>query len=213
MLAQHISKRPNLRLRGLQGYEGHCMHETVRETRIQKVRAAMDHLGETIDLLEKNGFECEVVSSGGTGTYDLSGSDERVTEIQAGSYVFMDNFHARIVTDFLHALTVLGTVVNQHGKTIVIDAGKKSVSVDLASPTMLPYPFYKARSFAEEHALFEVDERCQFKLGDTVDLIPGYAPSTVNIYDVYHVVEKDMVVDIWPILPRGPGHLGIFSEL
>jgi len=48
--------------------------------------------------------------------------------------------------------------------------------------------------------LFDVDERCGLKLGDTVELVPGYAPTTVNLYDAYHVVEKDVVVDIWPII-------------
>jgi D-serine deaminase-like pyridoxal phosphate-dependent protein len=40
-------------------------------------------------------------------------------------------------------------------------------------------------------------------------LLPGYAPTTVNLYDVYHVVEQGVVVDVWPIVPRGAGHGGI----
>ena len=55
---------------------------------------------------------------------------------------------------------------------------------------MVEYPVYQARVFAEEHALFDVDERCKLPLGDTVELVPGYAPTTVNLYDVYHVVEE-----------------------
>jgi D-serine deaminase-like pyridoxal phosphate-dependent protein len=109
-------------------------------------------------------------------------------------------------------LTVLGTVVIQHGNTIVLDSGRKSVGIDFVLPTMVDYPFYQARYFAEEHALFDVDERCQLKLGDTVELIPGYAPTTVNLYDAYHVVENGVVVDIWPIIPRGPGHVGILRD-
>ena len=66
--------------------------------------------------------------------------------------------------------------------------------------------------FAEEHALFDVDERCALKLGDTVEVVPGYAPTTVNLYDAYHVVENDVVVDIWPIVPRGPGHFGTLTD-
>ena len=208
-LAQHVARLPGLRLRGVQGYEGHCMLEPDRATRIQKAHAAMDYLGTVIDRLAASGFECEVVSAGGTGTYDITGNNPRVTEIQAGSYVFMDNFHGKLVPGFSRALTVLGTVVIQHGYTIVLDAGRKSVGIDFVLPTMVDYPFYQARYFAEEHALFDVDERCSLKLGDTVELIPGYAPTTVNLYDAYHVVEKDVVVDIWPIIPRGAGHGGL----
>jgi len=204
-LAQRAAKLPGLRLRGVQGYEGHCMLEPDRDVRIQKAHAAMDYLGNVIDSLAAAGFGCEVVSAGGTGTYDITGNNPRVTEIQAGSYIFMDNFHGNLVPGFSRALTVLGTVVIQHGNTIVLDSGRKSVGIDFVLPTMVDYPYYQARYFAEEHALFDVDERCHLKLGDTVELIPGYAPTTVNLYDAYHVVENGVVVDIWPILPRGPG--------
>jgi len=210
-LAQHISKLPGLKLRGVQGYEGHCMSEPDRAVRIEKARAAMDYLGNVVDRLAEAGFACEVVSSGGTGTYDITGNNSRVTEIQAGSYVFMDNFHGNLVPGFSQALTVLGTVVARHGNTVVLDPGRKSIGIDFVLPTMLDYPFYRARYFAEEHALFDVDERCLLKLGDTAELIPGYAPSTVNLYDAYHVVENGTVVDIWPIIPRGPGHIGILA--
>ncbi len=211
-LAQHVAMLPGLKLRGVQGYEGHCMLEPDRDVRIQKAHAAMDYLGTAIDRLAAAGFACEVVSAGGTGTYDITGNNPRVTEIQAGSYVFMDNFHGNLVPGFSRALTVLGTVVIQHGNTIVLDAGRKSVGIDFVLPTMIDYPFYQARYFAEEHALFDVDERCRLKLGDTTELIPGYAPSTVNLYDAYHVVENNVVVDIWPIVPRGAGHGGILNE-
>jgi D-serine deaminase-like pyridoxal phosphate-dependent protein len=211
-LAEHVAKLPALRLRGIQAYEGHCMLEPDRAVRIQKAIAAMDYVGTLIDRLASAGFACEVVSAGGTGTYDITGNNPRVTEIQAGSYVFMDNFHGNLVPGFSRALTVLGTVVIHHGKTVVLDSGRKSVGIDFVPPTMVDYPYYQARYFAEEHALFDVDERCHLKLGNTVELTPGYAPTTVNLYDAYHVVEKDVVIDIWPIVPRGPGHGGILAD-
>ena len=106
-------------------------------------------------------------------------------------------------------MTVLGTVVIRHGNTIVLDSGRKSIGIDFVLPTLVEYPFYQARYFAEEHALFDVDERCPLTLGSTAELIPGYAPTTVNLYDAYHVVENGLVTDIWPIIPRGPGHGGL----
>jgi len=210
-LARRVDDLPGLRLRGVQGYEGHCMREPDRSVRVQKAQAAMAYLGEVVDRLAAAGFGCEVVSAGGTGTYDITGANPRVTEIQAGSYVFMDNFHGNLVPGFSRALTVLGTVMSHHGDTIVLDSGRKSIGIDFVLPTMVEYPFYEARYFAEEHALFDVDDRCGLGLGDTAELTPGYAPSTVNLYDVYHVVEDGVVVDIWPIIPRGPGHGGILA--
>jgi D-serine deaminase-like pyridoxal phosphate-dependent protein len=212
VLAQLVEKLPGLRFRGLQGYEGHCMHETDRTVRTQKANAAMDYLGTVVDRLGREGFPCEVVSGGGTGTYDITSFNPHVTEIQAGSYTFMDNFHGNLVPGFSRALTVLGTVVIQHGQTIVLDSGRKSVGIDFCLPTMVDYPFYQARYFAEEHALFDVDDRCRLKLGDTVELTPGYAPTTVNLYDAYHVVEKNVVVDVWAIVPRGASHCGLLND-
>ena len=210
-LAQCVDKFSGLRLRGVQGYEGHCMLEPDRAVRIQKANAAMAYLGTVVDRLTSAGFDCEVVSAGGTGTYDITGNNPRVTEIQAGSYTYMDNFHGNLVPGFSPALTVLGSVVIQHGNTLVLDSGRKSIGIDFVLPTMIDYPFYQARYFAEEHALFEVDDRCRLELGDVVELIPGYAPTTVNLYDAYHVVENDVVTDIWPIVPRGAGHGGLFT--
>jgi len=210
-LAQHLSKLSNLHFLGVQGYEGHCMLEPDRNLRIAKAKKAMDYLGEAISQLAKAGFECKIVSAGGTGTYDITGADSRVTEIQAGSYVFMDKFHGNLVPGFSRSLTVLSTVFIKHGNTIVMDAGRKSIGIDFVQPTMVEYPDYQARYFAEEHALFDVDKKCKLKRGDTVEFIPGYSPTTVNLYDAFHVVEDDVVVDIWPIIPRGPGHVGILG--
>jgi 3-hydroxy-D-aspartate aldolase len=210
-LARRIAGLKGLRLRGVQGYEGHCMHLRERTERAAAARAAMDYLAEVVGRLSAAGFGCEVVSAGGTGTYDITGADPRVTEIQAGSYVFMDNFHGGLVPGFSNALTVLGAVAIQHGQTIVLDVGRKSIGIDFVQPTLVEYPFYQARYFAEEHALFDVDARCRLALGDTAELVPGYAPSTVNLYDVYHVVEGGEVVDVWPIVPRGPGHGGLLE--
>jgi D-serine deaminase-like pyridoxal phosphate-dependent protein len=210
-LAQTLARHPALRFRGVQGYEGHCMLEPDRTVRIAKCHAALDYIGSIVTQLKEAGLPCEVVSAGGTGTYDITGNDSRVTEIQAGSYVFMDNFHGNLVPGFSRSLTVLGTVVIHHGQTIVLDSGRKSIGIDFVFPSLVDYPFYKARFFAEEHALFDVDERCPLKLGDATELTPGYAPTTVNLYDAYHVVENGAVVDIWPVYPRGPGHGGLLA--
>jgi D-serine deaminase-like pyridoxal phosphate-dependent protein len=210
-LAQALVRLPALRFRGVQAYEGHCTLEPDRAVRIAKCHTALDYLGSIVTQLKEAGFPCEVVSAGGTGTYDITGNDSRVTEIQAGSYVFMDNFHGNLVPGFSRALTVLGTVVIRHGQTIVLDSGRKSIGIDFVLPSLVDYPFYKARFFAEEHALFDVDERCALKLGDATELTPGYAPTTVNLYDAYHVVENGVVVDIWPVYPRGPGHGGLLA--
>jgi hypothetical protein len=65
--------------------------------------------------------------------------------------------------------------------------------------------------FDEEHGIFAATAADGLRVGDVVELVPGYAPGTVNWYDVYHVVEGDSIVDIWPVIPRGPGHGGLIA--
>ena len=130
-----------------------------------------------------------------------------MTEIQAGTYVVMDNFHGVMVPGFEHSLTIQATVISRQSGHVIVDAGSKSVA-DPADVTIVGHDLPVFR-FDEEHGIFDATGGSALRVGDAVALVPGYSPSTVNWYDVYHVVQEDVVVDIWPIIPRGPGHHGI----
>jgi len=206
-LATHVEGLEGLRLLGLTGYEGHCSLTPERELRHERQRTAMSFLVETADALLAAGLPCPIVSAGGTATWDWTASFPRVTESQAGSYVVMDNFHGAMVGDFEHAVTVAATVISRRPDRVIVDAGNKSMGAPaLASIKDHDLPSFR---FDEEHGIFEATADAGLAVGDVVELIPGYAPGTVNWYDAYHVVEDDRVVDIWPIVPRGPGHGGL----
>ena len=96
-VARHAAALPGIEWRGAMGYEGHCMLEPDRELRVTKQGKAMADLFEVVDHLAADGIDCEIVSAGGTGTYDLIAAHPRVTELQAGSYVFMDAFHGSLI--------------------------------------------------------------------------------------------------------------------
>jgi 3-hydroxy-D-aspartate aldolase len=149
-------------------------------------------------------LEVEIVSSGGTGTYDLTSARARVTEIQAGSYAFMDTAHAAVVSQFEFALTVLAMVISRHGNTLVLDAGKKTLGLDTPPPILLGHAG-SLQYVAEEHTVFHVDADAELDTGSVVELVPSYCPVTVNLHDVYHVVEDGTVTEIWPIVALGPG--------
>jgi D-serine deaminase-like pyridoxal phosphate-dependent protein len=204
-VAEQVHHLPGLRLRGVMGYEGHCTLEADRAVRTGNARAAMEYLLTMADALAAAGLPIEVVSAGGTGTYDLTGMNPRVTEIQAGSYVFMDAARLAFLSEFAPALTVLSTVISRQGSTLVLDSGKKSVSTDFTLPRIVDFsPEQLApRRFAEEHLLCDAAPDCPLAVGDRVELIPGYCPTTVHLHEVYHVVERGMVVDLWPVLARG----------
>jgi D-serine deaminase-like pyridoxal phosphate-dependent protein len=209
-VAGHISRLPHLRLRGVMGYEGHCGREADRTVRAQKAQAAMEYLLSIADRLAGAGLPVAVVSAGGTGTYDLTGMNPRVTEIQAGSYALMDATRLALLSEFAPALTVLTTVISRQGNTVVLDGGKKTVGVDFTLPWIAGLSPEQAvpRSASEEHLLYDVAPECPLAMGDRVEVVPGYCPTTVNLHEVYHVVEDGVVVDLWPVLARGAGRGG-----
>jgi D-serine deaminase-like pyridoxal phosphate-dependent protein len=203
-LAGRVSRLPGLRLRGVMGYEGHCVMEPDRALRAQKALAAIERLLGCKAALASAGYSIEVVSAGGTGTSDITSAHPGVTEIQAGSYVFSDATRQGIVPHFAVALTVLATVVSRHDDTLVIDAGKKTVGVDFTLPRIIDAAATVRRA-SEEHLICEVAAGSLLSVGDRVEVIPGYCPTTINLHDAYHVIQGGTVVDIWPILARGPG--------
>ena len=202
-----VEQAPGLRLKGVLGYEGHCMLEPDRDLRIQKARAANDVLTGVVDEFDRHGLDTTIVAAGGLGTWDITGANPRITEIHAGSYIFSDAFHRTLVPGFDPALTVLSTVISRHGDLAVLDSGRKSIGIDRTPPEVvsgegvLRYE-YGVPFIHEEHIGLELAADSQLAVGDRVEMMPGYAPTTANFYDCYHVVEDGVIVDVWPILAR-----------
>jgi D-serine deaminase-like pyridoxal phosphate-dependent protein len=170
----------------------------------------MRRLVEVADAIRADGIPVDIVSAGGTATWEWTAATPGVTEIQAGSYVVMDEFHGAMVPEFERALTVATRVVSTPPGRVIVDAGSKSLG-DPDASRMRGHDLRVVR-FDEEHGVFETGPDAP-ALGSVVELVPGYAPSTVNWFDVYHVVEEGQVVDLWPVIPRGPGHAGLLTAL
>jgi len=206
-LAQHVEGAPGLRLVGPFGYEGHCMLEPDRELRIRKAQESNAQLIELADAFEREGLATEIVAAGGLGTWDITGANPRITEIHAGSYIFMDAFHRALVPGFDPALTVVSTVISRTGDMAVVDCGRKAIGIDRAVPELVgtggEVRFEHGEHFIhEEHTALTLVDAPEVGVGSTVRLMPGYAPTTVNLYDCYFVIEDDEVVDVWPIRGR-----------
>jgi D-serine deaminase-like pyridoxal phosphate-dependent protein len=206
-LARQVTDLPGLRFEGITGYEGHCSLTIDDELRLQRQREAMTFFTGVADLLEADGIPCPIRSAGGIATWQWTAAFPGITEIQAGTYVVMDNYHGQMVPGFEHSLTVQASVISRQSGKVIVDAGNKSIA-DPANVTMVGHPHTSFR-FDEEHGVFAAPGGSSLRVGDSVALVPGYSPTTVNWYDVYHVVRDDVVVDIWPIIPRGPGHHGL----
>lgn len=203
-VAAAVDSLPGVKLRGVMGYEGHVVTEPDRELRARNANAAMDLLAQRIDELETRGFRIEIVSAGGTNTYDMTGVHPRVTELQTGSYAVMDAWFASLTPAFRPAVTVLAQCVSRQAGTAVLDCGTKTVTVDYFQP-QLPPGQGTIREVHEEHMLIDVSDGDGPSPGERVELVVGYCGGTINLHDVFHVVQADQVVDIWAIRARGAG--------
>jgi D-serine deaminase-like pyridoxal phosphate-dependent protein len=210
-LARYVAGRPGLRFDGITGYEGHCSLTIDNDLRHERQREAMSFFTGVADLLESSGIPCPIRSAGGIATWNWTASFPGITEIQAGTYVVMDNYHGQMVDGFEHSLTIQASVISRQSGKVIVDAGNKSVAapsdVSIVGHDLAPF------RFDEEHGIFAAPDGSPLRVGDRVALVPGYSPTTVNWYDAYHVVRDDVVTDIWPIIPRGPGHNGIAAQL
>jgi D-serine deaminase-like pyridoxal phosphate-dependent protein len=205
-LADRIAELPGLKLRGVQGYEGHCMLEPDPDQRVADTQTANRQAIDAFDLLAERGHPVEVISAGGTGTYHITGANPRIHEVQAGSYALMDAMHRALVDGgFEVAMTVAGTVISRQGNTVVLDCGRKTVGIDFVTPPLVSHPEGRMRYYAEEHCIVDFPGPPSLDLGDVAEVMGGYGPTTVNLHDVFHVVEDGVVTDIWPVTPRGPG--------
>ncbi|HEU4692412.1 MAG TPA: DSD1 family PLP-dependent enzyme [Vicinamibacterales bacterium] len=210
-LAGQAAQSKGITLRGVMGYEGHLQPIRDRAEREARTRQAMRGLVATARRIRDAGLPCDVVSAGGTGTYDVSGRIDGITEIQAGSYALMDTDYAGVGVPFEAAFWVLGTVVSRPARErCVADCGHKSTTKDHGNPLVKGIPGATVTALNDEHATIALPPDSRIAIGDRVELLPSHTDPTVNLHDVFYVVRGDQVVDIWPIAGRGyPEHRAV----
>src|SRR5262249_8268941 len=150
------------------------------------------------DEFERAGLCTDIVAGGGLGTWDITGANPRITEIHAGSYIFSDAFHRNLVPGFEPALTVLATGISVSGAAAVVDCGGKSIGIDRTPPEVVggrgSIRFEHGEHFIhEEHSVLDLPDGSDLSVGDRVELMPGYSPTTVNLYDMFYVVQDGLV--------------------
>jgi D-serine deaminase-like pyridoxal phosphate-dependent protein len=208
-LAHALRGLSHLRLKGVQGYEGHLQHVHDAGEREQRCRQAMHLLTETAVQLRAAGFTIDIVTTGGTGTAEICASCEGVTEVQPGSFVFMDvDYRNAIGPVYANALTILSTVISQPTTTrAVVDAGLKSLSTDSGMPEPKDLPGITYRPGGDEHGILTGKNgslvSASLHVGDRIKLIPSHIDTTINLHDVYYAHRAGRLVAIWPVAARG----------
>ena len=209
-LAKKVDGSKNMKLIGLMGYSGGASHTHGWEERKRKSLEDTAGLLESAGMARKAGLPVEIVTGGSTGTYNIDSEKKGLTELQAGSFVFMDTLYRHIggkqdpavYSDFGNSLTVMTTVISQrHPHQCTIDAGNKA----LLKPTdeVKGRPEVKVENQGAEYGILVwKDGDREFKLGERVELYPSNLDMSTNVYDRYYVARGEQIVDVWPIMGR-----------
>lgn len=213
-LAERIMKMPHLKLRGIHSYSGASSHVTGFEARKEHSHKVMQTPLESFFRMKKAGMPVEIMSGGSTGTYNIDPSiNKGMTELQVGSYVFMDVDYRRVggqsgsvYEDFTPSLSVLATVISKnHPDRATVDAGYKAFATDrkfgpeIQGVTGVEYQFN-----GDEHgALIFNNPSQEIRLGDRLEFIVPHCDPNVNLYDRLFCVRGQKVVAVWPVAGRG----------
>jgi D-threonine aldolase len=190
-----VARAAGLEVRGVMGYEGHVVGLEERDQRVELLEGCMQLL-----MQAHRQVGGDVVSAGGTGTYDLN---TWATEIQAGSYVLMDAAYGKLGLPFRNALTVLATVISVNpAGWAVADCGLKALGMDHGNPTLAD----RARVWfcSDEHITFsDPPSSGGYRVGDRIEAIPAHVDPTVAYHETMHVVSADDVIESWRVDLRG----------
>ena len=208
-LAQLIEGKDGVKFMGLLGYEGHTVFIEDYNHRREETEKALEKEVETAERIEKDGLACSIVSSGATGTYDITGTYPGVTEVEAGSYATFDAKYSQLegVGDqFEHAVTLLSTVISRPAKSrAVLDVGMKALSTDFGIPVIASEEGdLKIRKLSEEHGYLQVGDSSRGpEVGEKVEIIPSHGCTTINLHDRFFGTRNGEVESVWPIAARG----------
>ncbi len=204
-LAATVHSASALVFRGVFGYEGHAVFIPDRAERERAGRAANALLVEAAEGVRSEGIPVEIVTGGGTGTFDIAGRYAGITEIEAGSYIFMDGRYGELDLPFQQALSVVATVISRPTEdTVIFDVGMKGISVERFCPRVQDTVGITVTKLSEAHANAEIaGGGVDPKPGDRFHLVPSHCCTTVNLYPQLAAVRDGVVEAVWPITGRG----------
>ena len=189
------------RFYGLMGYEGHLQRMDLSNENLLIRKEAMYRLSETKKLLLKNNIPVNIVSAGGTGTYAIAGSNEAITEVQAGNYLLMDTSYAPFAPDFKPSLSLLTSVISfTPGERFILNAGIKEISAERGMPSLKNVNGAVLKALHAEHGIVEIEDKLlNVNVGDNLELNVYYSDGTVNLHRLMYGVRNAIVEEIFEI--------------
>jgi len=212
-LGQLIDTLHHLRLRGIISYDGGAQHIKGFKNRLKQTLERFGPSVDTFERFKKAGLNTEIFSGGGTGTYNILPRAGHVTDLQVGSYIFMDcqyldiggESNEEVYTDFESSLTVVTTVLNTYfPKSITTDAGAKALTLNKPGPWVIGEKDFRYNAGSDEFGVIAYDTaQRSYKVGDKLELIVPHCDPVVNEYDQMYAIKNDKVTAVWPISARG----------
>lgn len=212
-LAALVDRLPGLTLRGVLAYDGKAQHIVGFQARKAHALQQMEASARTCERMRAAGLSTEIFSGGGTGTYNVQHLVPGFTDVQAGSYVFIDMQYLAIgsedgnttFTDFEPSLTVVTTVLNNRFPDLLTtDAGAKAIGIDEPHAGVIGEPGMDYDAGSDEFGVIACRARArEYRIGDRLELIVPHCDPAVNLYDHVYGMRGDRLEVVWPITARG----------
>lgn len=212
-VSRRITQSNSLQFAGIHAYAGHLQHIEDYAERREEANRCAEPLAVFTELLQADGLMPPIVSGAGTGSHEIDAERGNYTEMQCGSYIFTDvQYNAcPLRKDSAHpfetGLFVQTTVISSNGDGLgITDGGYKRFATDGPVPEIIRGAPEGSRYIfkGDEHGAIVLPEgQSDIAVGTVIECLSPHCDPTVNLYDWYHVVRGDTLVDIWPVDARG----------
>jgi D-serine deaminase-like pyridoxal phosphate-dependent protein len=212
-LAKLVDTLPNLRLRGLLSYDGGAQHISGFAARKARALEGVAPAVKVYEAMKTAGLSTEIFSGGGTGTYSVQHLTPGFTDVQVGSYIFMDMQYLAIGSDdgdpvykdFTPSLTVIATVLNNRfAGRLTTDAGAKALTINVPRAGVIGEPGMDYNAGSDEFGVITFKDASKtYRIGDRLEMIVPHCDPVVNLYDRIYGCRGERVEVVWPITARG----------
>jgi D-serine deaminase-like pyridoxal phosphate-dependent protein len=204
-LSQMVASTPGIAYCGLMAWEGHTVGIADTEEKRSAIEAAIRRLEETRDACLAAGLRVEIVSAGGSATFEVTADQPPITEVQAGGGIFSDVLYRQRGVKNEPALFVRSTISSKPAPDrLVFDAGFKALPSWKADPIPVGLSHVAGIRLSAEHATVTLSvPNEQAKIGDAYDFVVTYGDYTVCLHDMLYGIRHGRVEHVWPIEGRG----------